>query len=75
MSNPYRIVLREFPADSRSNDSHWVALVLATLADRQDADPVDSTYSNPWREVLYRLRNYPGFALQRMTELFGSRVN
>jgi hypothetical protein len=74
MSNPYRTVLREFP-DLRSNDSHWVALLLSVLADRQDANPVESTFNNPWREVLHRLRNYPGFALQRLTELFGSRVN
>lgn len=72
--NPYRAILREFP-DTRSNDSHWCCLLLSVLADLEDVNPSASTYGNPWREVLHRLGNYSGFALQRMTELFGARVN
>ncbi len=33
-------------------------LLLSMLADAQDANPVSNTYSDPYREILYRLRAY-----------------
>jgi len=49
-------------------------LLLAALADKEVAlgssAPAD-TYTNPCKEVLYRLASYKGFALERLARLLG----
>jgi hypothetical protein len=77
MANPFREIARHFPADSRSNDSHWCALVVALASALADASPIESSFANPWRESLHRLRTVAGGdtpAIRRLAELWGDRV-
>jgi hypothetical protein len=78
MANPFRILLREYPSDSRTGDSSTVALILALGSALAEASPTENVYSNVWRESLYRLRNVAGGdtpAIRRLEELFGDKVN
>ena len=76
--NPFRAVIQGLSLKAnagRSNSDSWAFLLLSILADADDADPVESTYANPYRECLYRLRAYDGVALRDLAHLFGARVN
>ena len=78
MANPFREITRHFPSDSRTNDSSYVALVLALASALAEASPTEDTFSNKWRESLHRLRNVAGGdtpAIRRIAELFGNRVD
>jgi hypothetical protein len=76
MTNPYRIVLQGF-ADERSNDSHFIRLVLLILASEFDTSPYELAFpGNPYRQTLHALRAYQGsFGYARIQESFGDKVN
>jgi hypothetical protein len=60
--------------DMQDNGCDVAYLLLAALADKEVAlgssAPAD-TYTNPCKEVLYRLASYKGFALERLARLLG----
>jgi hypothetical protein len=76
--NPFRNVIADLNLTAESqgtgNQDSWLHLLLAYAADREDADPVEATYSNAYREVLHRFRNYDGFASQRIGQVLSAKA-
>lgn len=53
----------------------WHYLLLTALADQDDAlGPASVTYADPFVEVMYRLKDYEGFAAQQVRTLLNPRV-
>jgi hypothetical protein len=53
----------------------WLHLLLTALGDAHEAYPTASTFSNPCREVLHRLKPYlTSFAGQRLEQMLAIRI-
>ncbi len=51
------------------NEYSWLYLLLSYAAAIEQADPQESTYANPYREVLHRFSAIDGFAAQRLAQI------
>ena len=54
---------------------HWFYLFLTALADQDDAlGPASVTFADPYVEVLHRLKDYEGFAIEELRRLLVPKV-
>lgn len=74
--NIYRRIINELGLCRDHQNYHGqLYLMLALLGDLEAANPTVDTYSNPWREVLHRMRNYRATpAYQQLETLIGTRA-
>jgi hypothetical protein len=74
--NPFRNVIADLNlnAESQGSGYDWLFLLLSALADAEAANPTANTYADPYRETLHRLRNYDGFAAQRVAQMLTTSI-
>ena len=73
--NVYRRIINELGlCRDHQNYQGQLYLMLSLLADLEAANPTADTYSNPWREVLHRMRNYrETHAYRQLEALIGDK--
>jgi len=71
--NPFKQVIADLGLTSESGGTNyeysWLYLLLSYAAAIEQSDPQESTYSNPYREVLHRFSAIDGFAAQRLAQI------
>jgi hypothetical protein len=59
-----------YESQGSGNENSWLYMLLGTMGDSQDANPVEPTFTNPVKQISYQLRNYLNtFAGQRLSQI------